>query len=751
MQRFTRLRALIAVTILTACEDVQSPSEPTDAATMADAGADGAPDAGTEADARADAAGREPDASPDAGSCVPERCPANACGAFDDGCGTMIQCTDGCACTDFLSDCPQLPCERAVGCEAGRCAYAPTTCSDAACRCPGAECDEATPRPCGEEACPAQFCDSAPYLEGATLRYANACIADVTAPCGTCDLGLRACDPETSDPETSVICRDVPLPGVDPALVECDSTRATSTFVFVDDEYPGADADGSRERPFADLEAALTAAAQRNARAVVVSGSPVIEGPLVLRDGISILGGYARRPSYQRDPLRRPRWVVGAEHVADGRLVGVEAIDITQATVLQGIAVETGSLADQPRAGPGAVNHAVLAVRAPGLLVVDVVAVAGDAGHGGNGARGADAPRAGEHVRGAPPGGETDPDRLAHDAWLGVSRDAACADLPPAPFPPGLGGTPTLCPGDEPQPPLAGGSGGQSSLPPAAGAAWIAEPGEAGADGTPGGVAGDCHDRICDGANGAPVDGEAPPAGASGTDAVPLHLEDGRFVPRGKGARGLRGTSGHPGGGGAAGSGYAGQIAGATRDVSGWLCGRGLAGSGGGAGGCGGEGGEGGHPGGFSFGLLVADSPGLRVEGGSYTAGRGGDGGAGARGGRGNEGGPGAEATTISRNAYRAAIESLLCDPAEPDLERRARCQQEVDTYLRAWEEAARPGAGGHGSHGGTGATGGAGAGGSSIAIYCHGAGAQVIGAIGLPGAPGAGGTPDAIERTGCE
>lgn len=696
-------------------------------------------DAGAVADAGEHDAGGRDAGRADAAACVPSGCPLDACGAHDDGCGATLQCTGGCACADFLTDCPERPCERAVGCADGGCVYAPVSCGEQTCACRSASCDDSTPRACGEAACPGQFCDPAPFLDGAVLRFANACIADVRAPCGTCDLGLRVCDAEAG-----VVCEDVALPGIDPARAECDATRATSTFVFLDDEYPGDDADGSRERPFADLDAALAAAAQRNAAAIVIGGSPVFERPLVLRDGISLLGGYSRRPAYQRDPIQRPRWVVGAEHVADGRLVGVLAADVTRPTLLQGVAVETASLADLPAQGAGATNHAVFAIRAPGLALVDVRAVAGDAGHGADGARGQDATA--PEPRGAADGEGPSADRMPTDAWLYRSATADCAGMPPPPLEPGRGGTPEICPGDEPQPPLTGGDGGRSAAP---GSDAQPEPGRSGADGTPGGAAGPCEDRRCTGADG-PRPEDDPPPGATGADAPPYTVQDGRFVPRGHGARGVRGPSGHPGGGGGAGAAYVARVERANVPGGAWLCGHALPGAGGGAGGCGGEGGGGGHPGGFSFGLFVADSPGLRVEGGSFGAGRGGDGGDGNRGGRGwGEGGQGGAAAALRTQDHRDTIEALFCvldaqDPA-PFVE----CRDDVNRHLELWARAASNGGGGRGSGGRDGAHGGAGAGGSSVAIYCHGAGVRVADAAAAPGEPGAGGEP--VASFGCE
>ncbi|MCB9525607.1 MAG: hypothetical protein H6702_19830 [Myxococcales bacterium] len=503
----------------------------------------------------ADAA-RDPDgAAPD--GCAPRVCPEAACGPIEDGCGGVLDC-GLCACDParFGEDCPPRPCEIALGCEGGQCQYSPITCGGRACRCPGEACAEDAPRPCGAEACPADYCDPQPTVTDGVISYGNACIGPPERPCGLCGLGRERCDPVAG----GLVCTDLTLPGLDPGEVECDSTRDGSTFLYVDADFDGGAGDGSKQAPFRALTDAIAAAAARNTRGIVVGGAPTFTAPFAVLDGVSIYGGYTRSPEFAPSPALRPRVEVDPVHVADGRLVAVDAVDIERPTLLSNFIVRTPDL----RREPGVHGYGVRALRAPGLILVDVDVQVGAAGDGAAGAPGEpgrvnDAEQDGQLGRDTAPAGalcEADGqvfycDPEWHGEVLGGEGGAgtACHDGQRAPAG-GRGGSGRYtCPGPIP---------GELGLP------AIERPGTlAGAPGRP---------------TGAP-------------DADGWWHSDGD------------GTSGQVGAHGAGGRGGFGGV----RPYP--MCGLGASGGGGGAGGCGGLGGEGGQGGGWAFALFMVDSP----------------------------------------------------------------------------------------------------------------------------------------------
>ncbi|MCA9547775.1 MAG: hypothetical protein KC613_25400, partial [Myxococcales bacterium] len=204
-----------------------------------------------------------------ADACVPLACPADACGALEDGCGGVLDCGI-CSCdpAQFGADCPPRPCAIPLGCEGGACQYTPITCGGQVCRCLDGDCPDEAPRPCGLNACPTDYCDPTPEVVAGRIVFGNACVGPPEQPCGLCDLGRERCDAVAGVP----VCTDITLPGLDPAEVECDSTRDGSTFVYVDADYDDGPGDGSREAPFRSLNEAIAAAAARNVRGVVIGG-----------------------------------------------------------------------------------------------------------------------------------------------------------------------------------------------------------------------------------------------------------------------------------------------------------------------------------------------------------------------------------------------------------------------------------------------------------------------------------------------
>jgi hypothetical protein len=638
----------------------------------------------------------------------------------------MLSCTAACECTEatFETACAPRPCERLAGCAAGQCRYEPVSCGAPAAACGKVACEGAgcelvcTPTAascdgrvyaCGGAVCAGvtAYCDPSPTVQNGKVVYANACVGPPTSGCGTCGLGRRTCDTGAD----RFTCQDVPSPVNAGASVECDSTASASTFLYVDTQYQGGGSDGSRARPFTTYEAARDAAVTRNARAVVIAGSPVITTPLVVASGVSVYGGYGPAPRFEPQPAQRPVWDVPPlpANLANNQLVAARAQNITLRTVLSHLEVRAGSVAGLQLNGHGASSIALLALSAPQLVLDDVNLVAGAAGAGAAG----QAPAA----TGA-----------AHHGGVASGRaqgavGSACAAATPAcnvsPVPTNQSGA--TC-----------GLGGQADASSGiyrASAGNAGTPNPTGTGSVPGGAAG----AIAIGNNCPPS--PTPTVGIAGSPGL-------TGAAGGQGAAGQRGnvsaqgvwtpvpaTSGTAGGRGTwGGGGGAGGGDNNTESCGGGQIHPGGPGGGGGGPGCGGDFGRAGGAGGASIALAAVSSTGLQVRGGTFTTGAAGAGGAGSAGAAGGSGGNGETRTTA------------LC-PANPNLNR-GRCG----------------GAGGRGGNGGGGGAGGGGAGGDSVGVLCVGTTALTREALTLsPGAAGAaGGGPvpgqagQALQTRGC-
>jgi hypothetical protein len=662
-----------------------------------DGEADAEPDDGSEADAPDDA-------------CVPATCGdfAAPCGTYDDGCGGTITCTGGCACREdtWRTDCPERPCEVSSGCADGVCEYEPVICGDVACACRTGSCSDEDLRSCGDVVCADRFCDPSPYRERGVLRFRNECLDTAEAPCGLCDLGLRTCS------RGAFVCHDVEIPGLDTSRVECDSALAGSTFVYLDVGYAGGRADGSRDRPFPTWAAALAAALARNARGIVIGGTPVFTDPLVVSDGVSVLGGYEPWPSWVRDDTYRPTWRVGAERAADGRLVGALAEGITLPTALVNVNVRTADATPAAVGAAGTTNYGIAVRRSSALSLIRVRAEPGEGGAGGTGRPGTDGPPGTPGLRGGTSVCSVD----SGTCTSFTARSAlGGAEVPSASCPAGV------------DPAGSGGAGGDSTyFSPFRIEGFAGQPGE-GDGGGAGGAAGNLSSYTSGrpGGVGAAASAAPPAQGAHATPAGGVVL--GWLDLRGIGELGMGGAGGAGGGGGGGGDG-------SVSFASPVSCSTGAGGGSGGAGGCGGGGGNGGLPGGWSVGLFVADSTGLRLRESEFHGGAGGDGGAGGLGGGGGYGGAGGYGGTVTPG-------SSTCAACSSD---------------RCWG-ALQGGMGGRGGAGQPGGQGGVGAGGSSVGAYCSGAAVLIegfttfrAGTPGLGGPAGEGHPGEAIERVEC-
>lgn len=658
----------------------------------------------------------------DGAACTAKTCAeTEQCGSYDDGCGGTIRCEASCRCTanDFETTCPPRPCEVVSGCLNQVCQYSAVACGAAgaerACApvaCDGEGCgnvattagDDQKLYACGGSVCAAMYCDPTATVTDGVVSYQNRCVPPPAAGCGSCGLGASSCN-QTTD---RFDCAAVPVPVVEAGgVLECDSTVAGSSFVYVDVEYTQGASDGSRQRPYTTYTEALNAAQQRNARGIVIAGSPVFTDPLSVINGISVYGGFDAAPDFVPNRVQRPKWTIPATARQGTLLRGAVARDITLGTALYHLEISTERILTREQ-GQGVSNVGLWAENATALQLVEMIVHAGDAADGEDGADG---------VAGSPggPGGAPAPG----------SPGASCA---------GAVGACTL--NVVPFKGLACGSGGaviagaslnqagRSGAPVSDNAVYGANnvmpgaPVGVGQQSTPScafsapafctnvQAGAQCRDTVCTSANartgGAPgasqdedgcggqpnlttegqpgiqgADAAAKPGAAAGNrtriDGVQVAVQP--RVAGGNGEHGGRAT------GGGAGGGY---IHDCMNDPN-----LGGAGGGGGGLGCGGTGGGAGAAGGFSMAIaVVGASQNLRLRNCVLTAGdggNGGDAGAGGAGGGGGTGGIGAAGQAVGTPG----------------------------TFGK------KGGNGGRGGNGGKGGDGAPGAGGDSFAVWC--------------------------------
>lgn len=634
----------------------------------------------------------------DAG-CTPRTCAGLGCGIFADDCGGMLTCTTTCECTEqnFDTACPSRPCMTLTGCTDFTCDYAPATCAQAdggtqtctatpTCSGPGCGqvctdadggCDNRL-YACGGGICASttSYCDPSPMVMNGKIVYANRCVAPPNVGCGTCQLGAQGCD-TTNDRFT---CTELNIPVADAGVVECDSTVAGSTFIYLDPAYTGT-SDGSKMRPFTTYLAAATAATARGARGIIIGGNPTFTETLVISNGVSVYGGFGVSPLFTPDASKRPLWNIPSTALVNNRLVGASATGVSLATVVTHLEVRTANITANDGAR-GASNVGFLVMTSPLLTLDDVIIVTGNAANGVDATPGA---------MGAPGGNA-----------LGRTPGAVSCS-----------GVPVTCTVSSPPAGQQGaecGRGGKDQVNfvppqgnPGNGNSVVA----GGARGVTLYDNGDCGlDQTLVTAGSPGTNGTAGAAGGPGTPGLRITVTSVGGFSGGIGGLGSGGITGTFGSGGGAGGGFQDGCTNAPE----W----GGPGGGSGAPGCGGARGLAGGPGGLSIGLLVAGSAGFSVTSSvSVTAGNGG------RGGRGGAGGAGG--TPGSGESTSAA----LCPNTGGSTNWRGKCG----------------GRGGNGGAGGAGGAAGGSAGGDSVGIYCVGgavpAASNATVNVGTPGAAG--------------
>lgn len=543
--------------------------------------------------------------------------------------------------------------------------------------------------------CPADTCGMLDDGCGGVLDC-GVCLCEGGQPtslgCGVCGLGTQTCGAGEGDPN---VCQEGALEDLDAAVC--------SKLLYVVAGANAQNADGTRDRPFASLSAALAKANRELDQGAILmsSGSFTEPEPLEIVEGIAVFGSRDASTWRLTEDATTIRIAPGEE-----RTVGVIASNVTQTTTIGDLEFVT----DLATTGN---NYGVVAKASPGLRLVGVSirvggAPDGERGSDGiDGANGLDGTDAGSAIW-----GQLEVDQALDRAYNGAF--------------PGKGGENASCPdangGD-------GGYGARGSF------VWNSDFTEMvflehlARAGHPsiGGVAGGGSGRS-DSPNGEPGNqaNSASPNGMNGNHgSAQGELSDGWWVLlSGDGQQGDDGSHG-VGGGGGGGSWWP------TSDTSDHKYGEmpGGSGGGGGAGGCAGTGGAGGTAGGSSIGMLAINSTGMQLSGVSIQVGDAGDGGNGGRGGLGGASGRGGRGTQLSnRTAPGDNFES---------------------SHPRS------SGNGGLGSVAGDGGAGGAGAGGSSIGLVCDNSmltrGEDLDIRLGDAGRGGQGGEDGkAVESLGC-
>ncbi len=365
-------------------------------------------------------------------------------------------------------------------------------------------------------------------------------------------------------------------------------------------------ADGSRDRPYASLQAAINAAAAA-AKDVYACGG-TYAGPILigsqLASGLRVFGSLSC-DTFQPDPAA-PRTHVQAKGAGP-------ALSISDTSGIVIARVDFEDLASDH--APGTTYVGALISNAHQVLLQDVALRAPDGEPGADGVAPDPAPAAGA---------------------AGSPGADACAGNP---SPGGTGGINSACP--KLSQTTSGGNGGDGAIGTGNGSAGSSQIfGNGGQGETPGsGWSCSAGSGLGPGQAGGGYEGAAG-SGAKGFGA----FVGGRFL-------GFSGQDGAPGNTSYGGGGGGGALAPSSCPGGGTATG--ASGGGGGSGGCGGKGGKGGRPGGSSFGLIVANSS-VQLEGGAIhngNGGKGGDGALGQPGGKGGAGAPGGKGSGGSHDA----------------------------------------------------------------------------------------------------
>lgn len=411
--------------------------------------------------------------------------------------------------------------------------------------------------------------------------------------CGICGLGQLKCDGD------STVCVELNIPNLDEA--SCDSLLYVSSLAF--------GGDGSREKPLHSVQDALTQVTPE-IKAILVAGVGPYEGPIVVPDGVSIIGGFTQE--WGHDSKSRSKLVT--KTAEQGHTFGAYADGLSQKSVLAYWEITT----EEALAGNN--NYGVYVKASSNLELRALKVLAGRAGDGEDGTPGVDGNDASSGMDGVPGAGNGN-----------TNAGAACAFR----FTPGTLSTG----GDGGDGCTVGGGGGDGAcytVTSSGGADVSATDGEMSVGNLGGDAGGLIGSR--DGNPGKP----AMPFTQNAQNGIGGVVSNGKLIEghwtTASDANGSFGADGVDGGGGGGGGGsWRGDVVmSAPRTTP-----TGPGGGGGGGGGCGATGGQGGTSGMGSFGLFVVAAEGLLIVDSVFESSRGGKGGDGAAGGEGGEGGKG--------------------------------------------------------------------------------------------------------------
>lgn len=490
--------------------------------------------------------------------------------------------------------------------------------------------------------------------------------------CGPCDLGLTLCDDQGGT------CLLPALPNL--SELSCDA------ILYINKDVENSAEDGSLQNPFLSINKAIEVASIKGAPlTLIILGAQTYEETVILSEGISLIGGFDLEG--KPDPTQQPT-ITGQANEDTPALIGVDAQNITQPTLLANLQILTIDAT-----APGQHNYGLRAVKASGLTIANVKIQAGAAAHGEDGLRGED----GEDGQDGQPG--------APGAYTYAASERGDIEEMGTPAQPSNNGGTSSCG-------TTGGHGGAGNLkqqntdqrPQRGEAAESTAPGGAGASDATTSYNGQ------NGQDGAPIIPNTDHGRGGVPQNISISLDNHLTLIDGDGQDGKAGLPGHGGGGG---GGSWGDVE--TFTINGVAVKRyqqGNQGGGGGAGGCGGQGGKHGAQGGSSLGLLLVQSPNLKLITATLAGGRAGNGGAGAAGGAPGEGGSGAA------GAKQLCIAEQSCTMTRHE-----------------------GGRGGEGGPGQSGAHGGAGAGGVSLGALCWQAKPSTQNTTFISGQPGQGGT----------
>ena len=464
---------------------------------------------------------------------------------------------------------------------------------------------------------------------------------DLDDGCGgvvACDLGCKSCSDGVPDDPTCGTC-GLGASSCNGEVLECNLPEALTgvacdKVIYVDSQTSGANV-GTKEEPFASLDQAyklIEDQAFAPPVLVVFKEGSHSRGPVMIRDGVSLVGGFDSQWRYE--PQMRTRFQIDASPVPgasrDRVNVGFQATSIESPTLVANLDIVTS---DATTAGQSVVGIFVEDSSMLSLEHIKASAGKGKAGtNGANsvpGAAGLNGPDAADPIV----SNMNNPDKIFYSSVETIAPAPTSLNCVNAQGGNGAEGVTSRAkvngiyrsvlgdPGRDAQgydssaSPPTGGKGG-------VGGVYFGGDGESGKDGARGRDA---------------VGGRYIERNGKYVTMSLLHSDlDIFFLDGGDGTPGLPGTGGGGGGSGRSHFEFNSNSEIIPRIVSG-------AGGAGGSGGCAAGPSEGGQAGGSSVGLYVHKSPELKISHSTFTAFDGGSGGAGGNGAAGGVGGGGGD------------------------------------------------------------------------------------------------------------